>query len=158
MAAWNKDDNIRNAGYWVARKIELIELKHQNKIDLINQSILRGGVFNIELGTGNVGAEKNKKRPCLVISSNILNNGETVSVIPLSTKFKSIVKSGIQYPQYRNHYILKKSNYPYLRDNSCVKCEDIRCVDKVRIIDHLGNVSFEDMLEIKKRILFAFGY
>lgn len=158
MAVWNKEDNIRNAGYWVSRKIELIELKHQNKIDSINQSILRGGVFNVELGTGNVGAEKNKKRPCLVISSNILNNGETVSVIPLSTKFKSFIKNEIQYPQYRNHYILRKSNYAFLTGNSCVKCEDIRCIDKVRIVDHLGNISVEDMLEIKKRILFALGY
>lgn len=158
MAVWNKEDNIRNAGYWVSRKIELIELKHQNKIDSINQTILRGGIFNIELGTGNVGAEKNKKRPCLVISSNILNNGETVSVIPLSTKFKFNIVQGIQHPQYRNHYILRKTSYPFLMANSCVKCEDIRCVDKVRIVDHLGNVSVTDLLEIKKRLLFALGY
>lgn len=158
MGVWNKEDNIRNAGYWLSRKIELIELKHQNKIESVTQSILRGGIFNIELGIGNVGAEKNKKRPCLVISSNMLNNGETVSVIPLSTKFKSNIIKGVQYPQYRNHYLLKISNYPFLRDTSCVKCEDIRCVDKVRIIDHLGNVNVEDLLEIKKRILFTFGY
>ena len=31
MAKWNKNDNIRNAGYWLSRKIELIELKDTNK-------------------------------------------------------------------------------------------------------------------------------
>lgn len=158
MRVWNKEENIRNAGYWLARKIELIELKDQNKKDSVTLTVFRGGVFNIELGIGNIGAEKNKKRPCLVISSNILNRGETVSVIPLTTKFKSYFVKDIQYPQYKNHYILKKSNYPFLSETSCAKCEDIRCVDKVRILDHLGNIGVSDMLEIKKRILFTFGY
>lgn len=158
MATWNKDDNIRNASYWLSRKIELIELKNQNKVDSVNQSVLRGGIFNVELGIGNIGGEKNKKRPCLVVSSNNLNKGDTVVVIPLSTKYKSYFKENVEYPQYKNHYLLKQSKYAFLRDNSCVKCEDMRSVDKVRVAEHLGNINVNDMMEIKKRILFTFGY
>lgn len=100
MTKWNKEDNIRNAGYWLSRKIELIELKHYNKENSITKEAFRGGIFNVELGTGNIGGEKNKKRPCLVISRNNLNTGDNVVVIPLSTKYKSYISKGIEYPQY----------------------------------------------------------
>lgn len=158
MAQWNKNDNIRNAGYWLSRKIELIELKHFNKENNINNEALRGGVFNVELGTGNIGGEKNKKRPCLVISRNALNAGDTIVIIPLSTKYKKRFTNGVEYPMYKNHYLLKKSKYPFLDANSCIKCEDIRNVDKIRLVDHLGNIDTADLDEIKKRILFALGY
>ena len=158
MTKWNKEDNIRNAGYWLSRKIELIELKHYNKENSITKEAFRGGIFNVELGTGNIGGEKNKKRPCLVISRNNLNTGDNVVVIPLSTKYKSYISKGIEYPQYKNHYLLKKSKYPFLRDTACVKCEDIRNLDKIRLLDHLGNIDTKDLNEIKKRILFALGY
>ncbi|MGL5244679.1 MAG: type II toxin-antitoxin system PemK/MazF family toxin [Sarcina sp.] len=158
MTRWNKNDNIRNAGYWLSRKIELIELKHYNKENNITKDALRGGIFNVELGTGNIGGEKNKKRPCLVISRNNLNTGDNVVVIPLSTKYKSYVTNGVNYPQYKNHYLLKKSKYTFLRDTSCVKCEDIRNLDKIRLLDHLGNIDTKDLEEIKKRLLFALGY
>lgn len=158
MSTWNKNDNIRNAGYWLSRKIELIELKHHNKENNITLNAFRGGIFNVELGTGNIGGEKNKKRPCLVISRNNLNTGDNVVVIPLSTKFKSSTINGVISPKYKNHYLLKKSKYPFLRETSCVKCEDIRNVDKIRLSDHLGNIDSQDLNEIKKRILFALGY
>ena len=158
MSNWNKNDNIRNAGYWLSRKIELIELKHNNKENHITLNAFRGGIFNVELGTGNIGGEKNKKRPCLIISNNNLNKGDTVVVIPLSTKFKSSTINGVTSPKYKNHYLLKKSKYPFLRETSCVKCEDIRNIDKIRLSDHLGNIDSQDFNEIKKRILFALGY
>lgn len=158
MSKWNKDENIRNAGHWLSRKIELIEKKNYNKENNIAIKVLRGGIFNVELGTGNIGGEKNKKRPCLVISRNELNTGENVVVIPLSTKYKSIIKKDQEYPKYKNHYLLKKTKYSFLKDTSCVKCEDIRNIDKIRILDHLGNIDTGDLDEIRKRILFALGY
>ncbi|KEH88404.1 hypothetical protein Z966_03885 [Clostridium novyi A str. NCTC 538] len=150
---------MRDAGYWLARKIELIELKAENKKKHINPVIKRGGVFNIELGMGNLGGEKNKKRPCLVITRNELNNGDTVVIIPLSTKLKSKKDSaGKIVPMYKNHMILRKSKYSFLKDDSCVKCEDIRAVDKVRIKEHLGNIDKMDMQLLKKRVLYAFDF
>ena len=47
MTKWNQD-NIRNAGYWLSRKIELIELKHYNKENNITKDAFRGGIFNVE--------------------------------------------------------------------------------------------------------------
>ena len=51
----------------------------------------------------------------------------------------------MEYPQYKNHYLLKNSKYSFLRKTSCVKCEDIRNVDKVRLSDHLGNIDTYDL-------------
>ncbi len=97
--SWDKNTNIRDAGHWLSKKIELIELKDKQKTEKTNINILRGGIFNVELGEGNIGAEKNKKRPCLVLSHNNLNKGETVIIMPLTTKFNFDIKtkSGIGF-------------------------------------------------------------
>lgn len=159
MSTWNKEENIRDAGHWLARKVELIELKDRNKKKSIAIKIERGGIFNVELGQGNIGGEKNKTRPCLVLSQNNLNTGDTVVIIPLTTKFKTKTSpKGAIIPMYRNHYILKKSKYGFLKDDSCVKCEDIKSVDKIRIQDRLGNVDLKDLKLIKNRLLFTMGY
>lgn len=156
--AWNMAQNIRNASYWLARKIELIELKEHQKINSINPSILRGGIFNVELGNGNVGGEKNKTRPCMVLSKNGLNNGDTVVIVPLTTKFKCNIKNGRKIPRYPNHYIIYKSNYHFLDDDSCIKFEDIRAIDKVRVGNHLGNIDPADMKLMENRLLNAMGF
>lgn len=110
--------------------------------------------INTYSGEGNIGSEKNKNRRCIVISQN--NNGETVVVIPLSSTLKK-GKSGSK-PKYPFHYFLYKSKYQgALEKDSCVKCEDIRCVDKVRIGQKMGNVSSYDLGEIKKRLSNLFG-
>lgn len=158
MSIWSKEENIRNASHWLSRKIELIELKSINIKNSTKINVLRGGVFNVELGEGNIGGEKNKKRPCLVLSRNALNNGDTVVIVPLTTKFKKEIQNGVIMPKYNNHYILKKANYDFLIKDSCIKCEDIRAVDKVRVNEHLGNINVEDLERIKARMLFALGY
>jgi mRNA interferase MazF len=155
---WKKDENIRNASYWLARKIELIELKHHHMVNNIKSSIFRGGIFNVELGEGNIGGEKNKKRPCLVISHNNLNKGDTVVVIPLTTKFPYDLVDGVKIPKYKNHYIFYKANYSFLDNDSCIKCEDIRMVDKVRVKEHLGNISVTHLDKLLSPIKFTLGF
>jgi mRNA interferase MazF len=155
---WNKNKNIRDAGHWLARKIELIELKNKHKKQNKKINIKRGGIFNIELGKDNIGGEKNKIRPCLVITRNILNKGDTVVIIPLTTKFDFTYKHNKKIPKYKNHFILFAHNYPFLDNDSCVKCEDIRVIDKIRIKEHLGNVNRYHLDMLENRIKFTFGY
>lgn len=156
--AWNKEQNIRDAGYWLSRKIELIELKHNQNVQQTSPKIFRGGVFNVELGKGNIGGEKNKKRPCLIISHNNLNNGDTVVIIPLTTKFPYKTTNSCKVPKYKNHYVFYKKDYPFLDDNSCIKCEDIRMIDKVRIRDHLGNIPVCHLNKLINSIKFTLGF
>lgn len=160
MAKWNKDTNIRNAGHWLAHKIELIELKEKQISSGRKITALRGAIYNVELGMDNIGSEKNKKRPCLVISNNKLNSGDTVIVIPLSTHFPNIVNTttGEMTPRYKNHFILHTSTYPFLSKDSAVKCEDIRVIDKIRLCELLGNLSPTDLNKIKNCLRYSLDF
>lgn len=159
--AWLVSDNISQAGKWLKRKIELIEEK-----DLLLQRqasqglphivhVLRGGIFDAELGLGNIGGEKNKTRPVIVLTPNRLNKGHTVVVVPMSTKF---LRDRQGLPRYQNHYLLRKADYPFLDNDSVAKFEDIRSIDVVRLRQLRGNVSADDMKKMKKAILFTYGY
>lgn len=158
---WDKHTNISDAAKWLKRKIELIENKDvliQNKLKRGTTYIIqakRGGIFDCELGYGNIGGEKNKTRPVLILSNNSLNNGHTVVVVPLSTKFARL-QNGM--PKYKNHYLLKKSQYGFLDKDSAVKFEDIRNVDVARLRQFRGNVNVVDMKRMQKNIKFTFGY
>lgn len=159
--AWNVLENITDSSKWLKRKTELIEAKNmliQRKIQLNTSSIAqiyRGGIYDAELGEGNIGGEKNKTRPVVVISPNRLNRGNTVIVVPLSTKFK-LDRNGT--PLYSNNYLLSSSTYPFLDKDSMVKFEDIRSVDVVRLRNLRGNVSKSDMERMKNALLFMCGY
>ncbi len=159
---WNKYDNVSAASKWLKRKIELVEEKehllfNQHRNVLLShhsepiKQIYRGGIFHAELGYGNIGGEKNKTRPVIVISQNRLNNGNTVVIAPLSTKFKR-KKNGL--PLYSNHYLLTKKKYPDLDKDSVVKFEDIRSIDVVRLRDIMCNVDKQDMGRMKRNLLF----
>lgn len=160
--AWDCNSNIVAAAKWLKRKSELIEEKSVliRRRSAINASayaqVYRGGIFDCELGLGNIGGEKNKTRPVLVISKNSLNRGHTVLVVPLSTKFE--LDPNTKLPKYRNHYLLKKVDYSFLDKDSVAKFEDIRNVDVVRLRKFRGNISHRDMLRMKKNLLFMCGY
>lgn len=158
---WDVNANISDAAKWLKRKVELIGEKDkllQKKIEKGTPYIIsakRGGIFDCELGYGNIGGEKNKTRPVLVLSNNILNNGHTVVVVPLSTKFDQDLRG---LPKYKNHYLLKKRKYPFLDRDSVAKFEDIRSVDVVRLRQLRGNIDVTDMKRMIKNIRFIFGY
>jgi len=156
---WNKNDNIDAVKKSLATTIGLIEKK--DKLVKKNNNtwpifkIKRGEVFVTELGNGNVGGEKNKKRPTLVLSSNDLNKGQTVIIVPLSTKFR---RDDDGNPRFSSHYLLKKSDNPFLKHDSVIKFEDIRTIDMVRLETKLGEIIGDDLKRMKKCLHFAFGY
>lgn len=159
--AWSVLENISASSKWLKRKTELIEAKEtllQRKAQKGTQwvaQVYRGGIYDAELGEGNIGGEKNKTRPVLVVSPNHLNRGNTVIVVPLSTKYK-LGNNGL--PRYKNNFLLKTSTYSFLSGDSMVKFEDIRSVDVVRLRELRGNVSKEDMDRMKNCLLSSCGY
>lgn len=160
--AWSSSSNIVEAAKWLKRKAELIEEKSKLIAKKTSRHakcyvvVHRGGIFDCELGLGNIGGEKNKTRPVLIISDNMLNKGHTVLVVPLSTKFD--LKPGTSLPKYANHYLLKQSIYPFLDADSVAKFEDMRSVDVVRLRKLRGNITKQDMKNMKKNLLFMCGY
>jgi mRNA interferase MazF len=78
--AWSVLDNIISSSKWLKRKTELfVEKNLLLRKNLLNNSpfivqAYRGGIFDAELGEGNIGGEKNKTRPVVVISPWILTS------------------------------------------------------------------------------------
>lgn len=153
--AWSAHNNIRDAAKWLYRKIELIEEKDRRIRSAKPHNYYRGAIFDAELGMDNIGGERNKTRPVLIISSNRLNKGDVVVVIPLSTKFRNDSNNNALY---KNHYVLHQSKYTFLDCDSALKIENIRAIDTIRLRTYRGSLDLTDLLNLKNRILSTFGY
>lgn len=91
-----------------------------------------------------VGHEIGKTRPALVISNNRNNQfADTVTVLPITSKTEKI---------YPFEVFLSKEE-THLPKNSKVKCNQIRTVDKKRLVNLVGALSSERLEEIKQALL-----
>ena len=95
-----------------------------------------------------VGHEIGKTRPALVISNDRNNQfADTVTVLPITSKTEKI------YP----FEILLSKEETYLPKDSKVKCNQIRTVDKKRLVNLVGALSAERLKEIKQALLIHLG-
>jgi len=141
---------------WAADKYQICMYRIDHEYHSYRE-IKQGTIYTCDFGE-NIGYEQGrplqgKIRPALVVSNNVHNKrSATVVVVPLSTKFKLIFKNDVQMPKMKSHYLLYKQNYPFLGDDSVVKTEKIREVDKVRLIAEMGNISDTDLHRILKKL------
>jgi mRNA interferase MazF len=102
----------------------------------------RGEVYWTELDPTR-GYEMQKTRPCLVITTNVVNQRRrTVVVIPLSTT------SPKKFPLY--------VPLPSLGDTSQAVTDQIRVVDKERLKGLLGTVMAADMERVAEAMTIVF--
>ena len=95
-----------------------------------------------------VGHEIGKTRPALVISNDRNNQfADTVTVLPITSKTEKI------YP----FEILLSKEETHLPKDSKVKCNQIRTVDKKRLVNLVGALSAERLKEIKQALLIHLG-
>jgi len=88
--------------------------------------IQRFGVYLVSLDP-TIGHEVQKTRPCLVISPNEMNSTiGTVLVAPMTT-------SGRAYPT--------RINCSFKGKKGQIMLDQIRAVDKIRLLSHLGDIS-----------------
>lgn len=102
----------------------------------------RGEIWWVDLNPTR-GHEQSGKRPGLVISDDIFNEGpaELVVVLPLTTRDKKIpVHEKIIPPEGG------------LADISYIKCQDIRSVSKKRLSARIGEVEERTMLAVQEKI------
>jgi mRNA interferase MazF len=98
----------------------------------------RGDVYWVDLDPTK-GSEINKRRPCVVISVTPINKARrTVVVIPLSTS-----------PQPRPPIVIKLNS---LKGNSVAVCDQIRTIDKSRLVNLICKISEEDMENIQEAL------
>src|SRR3954464_14217209 len=98
-----------------------------------------------------VGSEQGKTRPVLIISAEELNQILPVlNVLPLTSR-----KPGRRI--YANEVLLPAGSIG-LPQESIVLCYQIRTLDKVRLVRHLGSLNDEDTkARIFKALLFQLG-
>ena len=95
-----------------------------------------------------MGSEINKTRPALIISNDINNQfSETVTIVPINSSVEKI------YP----FEALLSSSEPGLSRISKAKCNQIRTLDKKRLLKFLGKISSWELNEVEKSLLVHLG-
>jgi mRNA interferase MazF len=85
-----------------------------------------------------IGVEIQKRRPCLIISPNEMNfNVKTAIIAPMTTKVR-------EFPTRITCQFEGKSGFIVL--------DQIRAVDKVRLIKKLGEIDGETSLEVLEKL------
>jgi len=106
-------------------------------------NIKRGGVYLAALDP-TIGREIAKTRPVLVISNDKNNTfSGTITVLPITSK--NVKKT---YP-FEGVLPKGKGNLP---KKSKIKADQVRTLDKRRLIKSIGELSEEDMFSVEKAI------
>jgi len=95
-----------------------------------------------------VGSEINKTRPALIISNDINNQlSETVTVIPITSNVEKVYPFEVFLPADKS----------VLSGNSKTKCNQIRTIDKKRLLNLLGKISPQKLKEVEDALLIHLG-
>jgi len=107
----------------------------------------RGEIYLVNLDP-TIGAEINKPRPVLIISNNI-NNEEArmVTVLPITSNVNKV--------HLFETFLQSKGSS--LHKDSKVKCNQIRTIDKRRLIKFIGRVDDKKLKEVEGALLIHLG-
>jgi mRNA interferase MazF len=98
-----------------------------------------------------IGAEMQKVRPALVVNVNALGKLPLKIIVPV-TDWKERYAIAL----WMHKIVPNKRNG--LDKESAIDCFQIRCVAQERLIKKIGNISFDEMEEIKNKIAMVIGY
>jgi mRNA interferase MazF len=95
-----------------------------------------------------IGREQSGRRPALVISVDNFNKSraDLVVTLPITTKAK-----GIPY------HVLIRTPEGGLTQDSFIKCEDIRSISKLRLVQRIGTVSDTTLKLVQGRMRMLLG-
>lgn len=113
----------------------------------MNHKILRGDIYIANLGMA-IGSEQGGIRPVIIIQNNIGNHfSPTTIVAPVTTKLN---KSSLP-----THVTISKDDG--LDTLSIAMLEQIRIIDKKRLIEKKGCISHAEMQYLNKALLVSIG-
>ena len=105
--------------------------------------ILKGEIYLADLNP-TVGSEIAKTRPVLIVSNDINNQyAATVTIVPVTSTTEKIYPFEVFLPKGEGNLI----------NDSKAKANQIRTIDKLRLIRRLGKINEETLNEIEKAIL-----
>ncbi len=109
--------------------------------------ITRGEIWLVDLNPSK-GHEQAGKRPCLIISVDLFNQGAAglVVVLPITSKEKSIP-----------FHVEIAPNNGGLKVKSFIKCEDVRSISVERLDKCWGTVSSDILIAVEDRLRILMG-
>lgn len=112
-----------------------------------NFEIKKGDVYYALLDPV-IGSEQDGKRPVVVIQNNLANkHSPTVIVAPITTVIKKTYLP--------THIVIYKNNF--LKKDSTILVEQVRVIDKTRIITFLGKLKDIQIQKVDKALINAFA-
>lgn len=107
----------------------------------------RGEIWLVSLSPA-LGSEIGKTRPALVISNDRNNEfAETITVLPITSKVARAYPFEVFIPKAETG----------LPKDSKVKCNQIRTIDKKRLLKFLGKLSPDRLKKVEKALLIHLG-
>ena len=108
---------------------------------------LRGEIWLVDLNP-TVGHEQAGRRPCVVVSVDLFNQGpaELTAVLPVTSREK-----GIPF------HVEIRPPEGGLKERSFIKCEDIRSVSKERFSERWGEISSKTLAQVEDRLKILLG-
>jgi len=105
--------------------------------------ILRGNIVLCDLNPV-IGTEQSGIRPVLVVQTDRANKSSPHTIIiPFTTKIRKAILPS---------HVLIKADKSNLTQDSVLLCEQIRVIDKRRIINILGTLNYEYLSQVNKAI------
>ena len=104
----------------------------------------KGDIYYASFDEG-IGSEQTGKRPVLIIQNNIGNKYSPTVIVALITKHCKAM-------YIPTHTLLKTIDTPFLKYNSIVLTEQIRTIDKTRLLEYLGTINSYQLDEVNKAL------
>ncbi len=109
----------------------------------------QGDIYLVTLDP-TVGPEMSKTRPGVVVSNDYANKGsKRVSIVPITSSNTEKV--------FPFEVLLNASLETGLKVNSKVACDQVRSIDKCRLIKNIGTISGNTLEKIKAALGLHFG-
>lgn len=111
--------------------------------------IKRGDIYDVDLEPVR-GSEQGKRRPCVVIQNDIANNVSPVTIVATITGSANVKKV---FPVL---VAVKKGQGGMIKD-SFIQCNQIRTVDKGRLVKYRGTLPDDKLNEIDDALVISLG-
>lgn len=106
------------------------------------RNVQRGDIYYANLNPV-VGSEEGGERPVLILSNNVGNRyGTTIIVAPITSRKRR--------KQYSTH--LKIKSFAGLKKDSTILFEQIRVIDKKRLLGYIGTLDRRFLLQAERAI------
>lgn len=108
----------------------------------------RGEVYLVQFDPA-IGAEIKKTRPALILQNDLANRHSVVTIV-------AAITSKFDFPLYPSE-VLVKSPEGGLNVDSVVAMNQIRTIDRQRLLKRLGYLTPETMIRVDRAVLSSFG-